>query len=417
MNTIAELKLLPLWVDQNHLVSTAIHIMAGHKVKALGVLREGRLIGTVSLETLAAAPPEEFVDPFVHPLDYVVKGSSSIRSVAAMFVENQLDYAPVLDGERFMGIVTPLNLLRELGRSYDPLTGLSWSDRLREWGLENLKQGREVTILFIDLDDFGHYNKKFGHIVGDRILQRLATYLTEGIEPATDILVRYGGDEFAIGTLRHRNDAEDLAERIEAGLAGVNITDTDAPISFSVGLYGGRRSRERENTHFAATLDNLINMASRECMAAKAAKQKRKAAEQNGALAVAEVEDVTPEVTPKFSVAGVYFDERATNGVTTVILTDGTSVVSGAHSRAGKPALESISIATAKAVERAYPGTPISLEDIHLVESGENRLVSVSLRVGDQALSGVYVLQDDLYEAAAAATLAALASLMAAPAA
>lgn len=406
MNTIAELKLLPLWVDAAHLVSTAIHVMAGHKVKALGVIKEGRLLGTVNLETLAAAPKEETVEPFVHPLEYVISLNTPIRSVAAMFVDSELEYAPVMDGDRFVGIVTPLHLLRELGRSFDPLTGLSWSDRLREWGLDNLRHGREVTILFIDLDEFGQYNKRYGHIVGDRVLQRLAMFLAENIDPATDILVRYGGDEFAIGTLRHRGDVEEIGERMQAEASKLYFEETATPISFSIGIYGGRRSRERENTHYAATLDNLINRASQECMKNKKARAKAEAPAEPVLLLP------SPSVPPPFTVAGVYFDERTANGVTTVILSNGTSVVSGAHSRQGKPALESIAIATAKAVERAHPERPIHIEEIHLVETGEARAVNVSIRVGDQALAGSYNVGDDLYEAAAEATVSALAPIL-----
>lgn len=407
MNTIAELKLLPLWVDAAHLVSTAIHVMAGHKVKALGVIKEGRLLGTVNLETLAAAPSEETVEPFVHPLEYTVNINTPIRSVASMFVESDLDYAPVVDGDRFVGIVTPLHLLRELGRSFDPLTGLSWSDRLRDWGLENLRAGREVTILFIDLDEFGQYNKRYGHIVGDRVLQRLALFLSEGIDPNTDLLVRYGGDEFAIGTLRHRVDVEEMAEQMQTEASQLYFEETASPIGFSVGIYGGRRTRERDNMHYAATLDNLINRASQECMLQKKNRNKADKPSKDAVVLIP-----SPALSPPYTVAGVYFDERTTNGVTTVILSNGTTVVSGAHSRQGKPALESIAIATAKAVERAHPEHPIHIEDIHLVQNGDARVVNVSVRVSDTAYAGTFTVSEDLYEAAAEATVNALAPIL-----
>ena len=406
MNTIAELKLMPLWVDPRHLVSTAIHIMAGHKVKALGVLQEGKLLGTVSLETLAAAPQDELVGPFLHPLEYVVQAGAPIRSVASLFVEEGLEYAPVMDGDKFMGIVTPLHLLRELGRSYDPLTGLSWSDRLRDWGLEHLKNGDEVTIIFVDLDDFGDYNKKYGHIVGDRVLQLVARYLSEQIDPISDILVRYGGDEFAVGTLRYREDTEKLAEAIESGIGDYSMLDVQGPVQFSIGIYGGRRTRERDNVHYAATLDNLINMSSKDCLANKTRKKTKSIAQPEPASDI--------PTRPAFTVAGVYFDERATNGVTTVILSEGETVVSGAHSRAGRPALESIAIATCKAMERAYPGTSLTIEDIRLSDDSGRRLITISgiavCRGIERAVSDVIEAGGDLYQAVAEATVGAMQS-------
>lgn len=405
MNTIADLRLQPLWVAPNHLVETAIHIMAGHKVKALGVIDGDKLIGTVSLEAMAAAPKSEFVKPFIQPLEYVVAGGDSVRAVAKMLVDEGLEHVAAVEDGRFLGIVTPLHLLRELGRSYDPLTGLSWSDRLREWGVEHLQAGNEVTILFFDLDDFGTYNKRYGHIVGDRVLQAMAELLSATIDPMTDVLVRYGGDEFAIGTLRTRSQAERLAEELESAIDRLIMPETGQAVEFSIGLYGGRRTREREPTHFAATLDNLINFASRECMEAKRAKLDRKAKVEPTPM----VEQPSAPVSG-MTVAGVYFDERSANGVTTVILTDGGKVVSGAHSRGGKPALESIAIATLKALERANPGHALALGEIHLSESGPNRIITVTGMIGDSAVSAAHTVDGDLYQAAAMATVSAFAS-------
>ncbi len=405
MNTIADLRLQPLWVAPNHLVETAIHIMAGHRVKALGVLDGDRLIGTVSLDAMAFAPKNGLVGEYVHAIEFLVNGHDSVRSVAKLMVEEGLEYVPAADGERYLGIVTPLHLLRELGRSYDPLTGLSWSDRLREWGVEHLQAGNEVTILFFDLDDFGMYNKRYGHIVGDRVLQAMAEMLSTAIDPVTDLLVRFGGDEFAIGTLRNRGQAERLAEELESSIDRLIMPETGQAVQFSVGLYGGRRTREREPTHFAATLDNLINFASRECMESKRSKQAKKAPDEPAAS-----EPVKPRADQLLSVAGVYFDERSANGVTTVILTDGNRVVSGAHSRGGKPALESIAIATLKAIERSNPAASMSLGEIHLSESGPNRIITVTGLVSDHAVSAAHTVEGDLYQAAAMATVSAFGS-------
>jgi diguanylate cyclase (GGDEF)-like protein len=59
------------------------------------------------------------------------------------------------------------------------------------------RQGSEVSILVLDLDDFKQINDTYGHHVGDRALREVARVLRETIRPY-DVCVRYGGDEFII---------------------------------------------------------------------------------------------------------------------------------------------------------------------------------------------------------------------------
>jgi diguanylate cyclase (GGDEF)-like protein len=59
------------------------------------------------------------------------------------------------------------------------------------------RQGTEVSILVLDLDDFKQINDTFGHHVGDRALRAVARSLRETIRPY-DVCVRYAGDEFIV---------------------------------------------------------------------------------------------------------------------------------------------------------------------------------------------------------------------------
>ncbi|MEC4806988.1 MAG: EAL domain-containing protein [Jaaginema sp. PMC 1079.18] len=61
-----------------------------------------------------------------------------------------------------------------------------------------LKQSdRDWTLLWLDLDNFKKINDSFGHIVGDRLLQRVAQRL-QSVLGEEGIIARLGGDEFAI---------------------------------------------------------------------------------------------------------------------------------------------------------------------------------------------------------------------------
>ena len=418
MNTIADLHLERVFLDPRHLVSTARHVLSGHSMRVVGVMDGEKLVGTLSVDQLLRAPDNATIAAYVEPIGQTVQIADTVRAVGSVFALGKNEYLPALDHEAYAGIVTPLMVIPELGKSYDPMTKLCWSDELRSWGVDNLKSGCEITILFIDLDSFRAYNKKHGHKVGDRVIEGVAEFLRSHTDQLTDLLVRYAGDEFAIGTVRTREEAESLVAQLKAGLP-LSVEGVPEKVSFSLGLYGGRRTRERENTHFAATVDNLINRASQECLASKVPQSE---VPEQPTLALVETEQDEPsmeliarppveeveleeESSGNLTVAGVYIDDLADNGVTTVILTDGSKVISGADSRNGKAPLISVAQATLKALERHTAPVRLFVEEI-VKQNGKvfvrSRAATDSASAENQ--SSVRIISD-LYQSAAEATI------------
>jgi IMP dehydrogenase len=269
MQSVASLDLVTQTVSPEDTVRDIRHLSRQQGPRCVAVVQMEQVIGVLDCRMLLRADPSCTVRELMERPAMRIEAATHVRRAANEFLSHDIDAAPVFDGEQFLGLVTIPMLLREVGRSWDPLTGLGWSDRLREWGIARLREGKEVTVLFFDLDDFGSYNKRFGHIVGDYVLQVLSTTLRSFCEQGSDTLVRYGGDEFAMGTLRTRPEAEDLASAVKAAISGLTIDQQTEPVNISVGVFGGRRSIERDHIHFAATMDNLINLASKDCLAQK----------------------------------------------------------------------------------------------------------------------------------------------------
>jgi len=248
-------------------LGTALLLMQKAHAGAASVIRDGEFLGFVTVESAVLSEPDTLVTEVMRGTSTSLQLTEKVRQAAKYFVGQQADFLAVFFEDQFAGLLSALMLIDELGRSYDPLTGLSWSDRLRDWGVEKLEAGQEICVIFFDLNDFGVYNKRYGHIVGDRVLKGFGDLLTQIIDPKRDVLVRYGGDEFAIGTVRSREESMALLEPI--ALKNFKVKDVEAPVGFSFGISGGKRSLENRREHEAATLDNLIALASQECLANK----------------------------------------------------------------------------------------------------------------------------------------------------
>lgn len=124
----------------------------------------------------------------------------------------------------------------------DALTGLP-NRRLFDEALPReltrcLRARQPLTLAMIDVDHFKHFNDRYGHDAGDRVLRSVAQVLAGSIR-ADDMACRYGGDEFIC--LMPGMTARDAASRFElalqrmASLAGCDGLPAE-PITFTIGL-------------------------------------------------------------------------------------------------------------------------------------------------------------------------------------
>ena len=107
---------------------------------------------------------------------------------------------------------------------HDPLTDLANRGLFRDRLVDALNLPHPVSVIFMDLDDFKSVNDTLGHIVGDELLVKIARVLESLVRP-TDLVARFGGDEFAI-LVDDGTSAADVAERIYQALQAPMILES-----------------------------------------------------------------------------------------------------------------------------------------------------------------------------------------------
>ena len=110
----------------------------------------------------------------------------------------------------------------------DPLTGIANRRYLdeylgREWN-RAVREGERLALIMADIDNFKAYNDIYGHNAGDDCLVTVAGVLERSPLRGTDLVARFGGEEFAVILPRTGlTGALELAERMRRGVQALGL--------------------------------------------------------------------------------------------------------------------------------------------------------------------------------------------------
>lgn len=189
---------------------------------------------------------------------------------------------PAASLERLRAII--LDLQQEIARvrhdaNHDRLTGLPnralLQDRFEQAIRHALRQSSTLGLLLLDIDKFKHINDRYGHSVGDLLLQGFARRLAESLR-ASDTACRYGGDEFVImlpgiDSAQHARQLRAVVRKLRARLSAAYVLDHHeirVRVSIGAAILGSA----------SASFDALVRAADAAMYRAKSRSQSRAAA-------------------------------------------------------------------------------------------------------------------------------------------
>lgn len=135
-----------------------------------------------------------------------------------------------------------------------------------------------LSSVLLDIDHFKTVNDRYGHLVGDRVLQTVAARCQEVLR-RSDLLGRYGGEEFvALLPETPAGGAEQVAQRLRAQIGETPVVLEGAPpiqVTVSVGVATMAAGRPCQSSGAGAALEALIEQADQALYVAKRAGRNR----------------------------------------------------------------------------------------------------------------------------------------------
>jgi diguanylate cyclase (GGDEF)-like protein len=193
------------------------------------------------------------------------------NSAAAVFTEEDARVAELFSSQVAIALDNSRKVEQmEKQAITDELTGL---DNRRAFFLTGEREigrarryRRPLALIFFDIDDFKKVNDTHGHLVGDQVLQVLTKLVTKTTR-GTDIVCRYGGEEFIVLMPEaNREEGLAMAERLRQEISRMTVVTTAGTLSLTVSL-GVAELGPEEDENLAA----LISRADRAMYQAKAA--------------------------------------------------------------------------------------------------------------------------------------------------
>lgn len=221
-------------ISSDQSVSRASEMMNELKVGSLIVIDHGAVSGIITSRDIRTSHPNRIVADAMTPDPVCISSDRFIWEALKRMDEHQIERILIMDDGRLVGLVTREAAKMKVSEFVDTLTGLYRAPYIQYIGEEFLKNRQPFHLLFVDLNDFGLINKRYGHPFGDDVIRAFAAEASMNLTEGRDFLCRYAGDEFVMISLADETEIGKFRE-----LFSNSIVVQDIPVPASVGHING----------------------------------------------------------------------------------------------------------------------------------------------------------------------------------
>ena len=155
-----------------------------------------------------------------------------------------------------------LNVKLEAMATTDSLTSLYnrryFDLRMIEESSRADRDKQKLSLMMIDFDNFKHFNDSYGHQTGDKLLQEIAAIIKTSLR-RSDMVFRYGGDEFAaLVPGCNINKAEQIARKFVTEISETQFKSSEEEPLDGVTVSCGVANYEGNLEEFMAAADNSL---------------------------------------------------------------------------------------------------------------------------------------------------------------
>ncbi|RKY41731.1 MAG: hypothetical protein DRP85_05200 [Candidatus Makaraimicrobium thalassicum] len=184
----------------------------------------------------------------------------------------------VLLFREYSSLIEHKKRIAEYQAVHDGLTGLYtqkyFKEHLEKEVARSQRYKRPLSLIMCDIDYFKGFNDLYGHLAGDKVLQTVARIIADNVR-ASDIVVRYGGEEFAVLLIetgfedakniamrlkKLTNQALEIADRIKEKVeqTQLDIEHKKVGVTISMGLSSYKGDAEYKAEHFIGEADHAL---------------------------------------------------------------------------------------------------------------------------------------------------------------
>lgn len=167
-------------ISSDKSVLYATNMMNQLETGALIVMEHDTVLGITTSRDLRSSHPNRIVADAMTPNPLKVEANAFIWDAMKIMDLHRIKRLIVSEKDKIIGMITREAIKMKMSAYIDTLTDLYRAPYILSIGEHLLEERKPFLLIFIDMNDFGEINKRFGHPFGDEVIKAFAKKIARG---------------------------------------------------------------------------------------------------------------------------------------------------------------------------------------------------------------------------------------------